>query len=266
MDGIVLQRCEFLVLLDALQAPTVIGVPREGLIPREPEQFRAQVADGIDHLKRRNLLKVSDNIQVLDGDLLAMAAAVAYPQLAFITTHDTAAGQALFLHYQTDGILVEHTFPEEKVHRLAVLADRAVLLARLRAILALPEQGAALDGSVTLPAQAFSEMKTKAEDGKAAAALKVLTQAKMAEAPARLLVESLQAPVAGNSIVVLQCHRGQVLGSRNAAVVQGRNAAWLVTTPDGEPANLRVATTTAGAVMDQVRQWAEELVPAAPTA
>jgi len=266
MDGIVLQRSEFLVLLDALQAPTIIGVPRDGLIPREPEQFRAQVRDGIDHLKKRNLLKVNDNIQVLDGDLLAMAATVAYPQLAFITTHDTAAGQQLFLHYQTDGILVEQTFPEEKVHRLAVLADRAVLLARLRAILALPEQGSALEGSVTLPVQAFSEMKAKAEAGQTDAAVKVLTQAKMADAPARLLVDSLQAPIAGNSVVLLRCRRGQVSSSRNAAVVQGRNAAWLITTPDGEPANIRLATTTAGAVIDQVRQWAEELVPAAAKA
>jgi hypothetical protein len=266
MDGIVLKRSEFLVLLDALQAPAIIGVPRDSLLLQEPDQFRAGVREGIDNLKKRNLLQVNDNIQVLNADLLAMGVAVAYPQLVFITTRDTSDGQQLFLHYQTDGILVEQTFPEEKTHRLAVLAYRTVLLARLRAIMALPEQGGALEVSVVLPAAAFADMKAKAEEGQTEAALKVLTKAGLAEAPARVLAESLQAPVAGATAVLLQCKRGQVTASRNAAVVQGRAATWLITSVEREPASLRVRTTTAAVVVDQLRQWAEELAPAAPKA
>jgi hypothetical protein len=81
-----------------------------------------------------------------------------------------------------------------------------------------------------------------------------------------VLVESLQAPVAGDTVVLLKCQRSQVIDSRNAAVVQGRAATWLITSAEREPAMLRIRTTIASTVVDLLRQWAEELAPAAPKA
>ena len=267
MDGIVLKRAEFLVLLDAIQASSIIGLPRETLFPREAGQFQALVLEGINQLKERGLLRLKGDIHVLNASLLALVTAVAFPQLAVITTRDRPdAGQQLFLHYQTDGVVVEQTFPEEQAHRLAVLANRGALIERLLAILALPEPGGALEVAVTLPQAILTDVRAKAVDGQTGPAEKLLKKAGMAEQAAQALVESLQAPVAGDAVILLKCHQGQVIGSRNAALVQGPATAWLITSAEPEASSFRVQTATAAVVTGLLRQWADELSPATPRA
>ena len=267
MDGILLQRSEFLVLLDAVKAPGVIGLPRE-TFPRETGEFRALVLDGIRQLRQRGLLDVRENINVLNADLLALATAVAYPQLAIITTRAVpGAGQQLFLHYAAAGMVVEQTFPEERVHRLVALANRRVLIERLLAILAVPAAPPAEAGqpeiSVTLPQALLVDVKAKAEAGQREVALKALEAAGLAASAAQALVESFQEPVVGSAVVVAQCRQGQVTDSRNAALVQGHLATWLITPTEPEAATFKVQTATVAALAKVLLHWTETLAPTA---
>src|SRR5512139_1207675 len=85
MNGILLKRSEFLTLLNATRAQAVVGFKSEELFPEEAK-LRALVLEGIESLKQRGLLRVENDLHVIDTDLLALMMVVSYPQLAAITT------------------------------------------------------------------------------------------------------------------------------------------------------------------------------------
>src|SRR5512139_2769530 len=121
MNGILLKRSEFLTLLNATRAQAVVGFKSEELFPEEAK-LRALVLEGIESLKQRGLLRVENDLHVIDTDLLALMMVVSYPQLAAITTRDNpGTGQQLFLHYQASNVAVEQTLPDAATHRLVVL-------------------------------------------------------------------------------------------------------------------------------------------------
>jgi hypothetical protein len=264
MDGILLQRSEFMVLLDAVQASGVVGLPRE-TFPREADQFRTLVLDGINRLQMRGLLRKQANVNVLNTDLLAMAAAVAHPQLAVLTTRDLpGTGQQLYLHYETSGLVVEQTFPEDQAHRLVALSNRGMLIERLNAIVALPTKNGGAAVAVTVPQAALAEAKARAEENQGEAAIQRLTQAGLAAAAAKALVESFQSPQASSALVLMKCDEGRVTSSRNAALVQGPATAWLITPAEPESAGYLVQTATAATLAGLLRNWMLELAPPAP--
>jgi hypothetical protein len=202
---------------------------------------------------------------VLNTDLLAMAAAVAHPQLAVLTTRDLpGTGQQVYLHYETAGLVVEQTFPEEQAHRLVALSNRGMLIERLKAIVALPPKNGGATVAVTVPQAALAEAKARAEEGQGEAAIQALVKTGLGEAPAKALVESFQAPAASSAMVLMQCREGQVTGSRNAALVQGASSAWLITPAVPESAGYVVLTATADTLAALLRKWMLELAPPAP--
>jgi hypothetical protein len=264
MDGILLQRSEFMVLLDAVQASGVVGLPREAF-PRESDQFRALVLDGISRLQMRGLLRKQANVNVLNTDLLVMAATVAHPQLAVLTTRDLpGTGQQLYLHYETAGLVVEQTFPDEQAHRLVALSNRGMLIERLNAIVAAPTKNGRHGTTATVPQAALAEAKARAEENQAEAATQVLRKAGLDAAAAKSLVESFQAPVASSAMVLMQCREGQVTASRNVALVHGRTAWWLIRPAEPESAGYVVQTADAASLAALLRKWMLELAPPAP--
>ena len=264
MDGILLQRSEFMVLLDAVQASGVVGLPRE-TFPRESAQFRALVLDGIKRLQMRGLLRKQADVNVLNTDLLVMAATVAHPQLAVLTTRDIpGAGQQLYLHYETAGLVVEQTFPDEQAHRLVALSNRGMLIDRLTAIVEAPAQDGRPGAPATVPQAALAEAKARAEENQGQAAAQLLGKAGVDAAVAESLVESFQAPVASSAMVLMQCREGQVTASRNIALVQGPTASWLITPAEPESAGFVVVTASAVLLASLLRRWMVELAPPAP--
>ncbi len=265
MDGILLQRSEFMVLLDAVQASGVVGLPRE-TFPTQAEQFRALVLDGINRLQMRGLLRKQASVNVLNSDLLAMAAAVAHPQLAVLTTHEAAGAAApeVFMHYETAGLVVEQTFPAEQEHRLVALSNRGMLIDRLNAIFALPEKNGSADRATVVPHAALTEAKARAEGGQAEAAVKVLAEAAVDAETAKALVECFQAPVASTAVVLMQCRDGQVTASRNAALVEGPSTAWVIVPAEPESVGYVVATAHPALLARLLRKWMLELAPPAP--
>jgi hypothetical protein len=202
---------------------------------------------------------------VLNTDLLAMAATVAHPQLAVLTTRAVSgAGQQLYVHYETAGLVVEQTFPEEQAHRLVALSNRGMLIERLTAIAAPPAKNGQPGVVATVPQAALAEAKARAEEDRGEAAIAALTKAGMAAEAAKSLVESFQAPAASSAMVLMQCREGQVTASRNAALVQGPAATWLITPADPESAGYVVQTADAAKLAGLLRKWMLELAPPAP--
>jgi hypothetical protein len=260
MTGLILDRSEFLVLMDAVKAPAVVGLDTASLVPADKEQHKALVLAGLDKLQQRALMRVERDVHVLDPRLVAMATAVGHPEVASITRKDTPGlGSQLFLHSLKPPIIVEHTLPNEQQHRLALLDDMPTLIERLAAILPVPETRALADERATMTIDAFMTLKGQAEAGDRAAA-KTAAQASGLSGPgADSLVGALAAPEFGGNIALLKLNGDQVEDARNVAVVQAAGAAWLVkqTTPGAE--TFEVITTDGLALRRLLIQWIAEL-------
>lgn len=260
MSGLTLERSEFLVLMDAVKAPAVVGLDTQGLVPADKEQHKALVLDGLEKLKQRGLLRVEGAVHVLDPNLLALALVVGHPAVALITRKDTPGlGSQLFLHSVAAPLIVEHTLPNEHQHRLAALADRPTLIERLLAILPVPETRSRLHERGVMAQAAFLAVKQQAEGGDQAAAKAALEQGGLTPAGAESLAQAVAHPVFGGTIALLKIDDDEAADARNLALVQGQDAAWLIkqTTP-GAP-NFDVTTTDGLAVRKLLIQWLAEM-------
>ena len=105
MAEITLQRPELLVLLDALEVASVVGIDREDLIPDDLAAHRALVQQGHALLEKRGGLRVEpDGVIALTRDLADLARVVAFPDVASIMVRDMpGVGRQLFIHCQKAG-------------------------------------------------------------------------------------------------------------------------------------------------------------------
>lgn len=226
-DGIVLERAEFLVLLDAVGATAVIGIDPKELFPASPAEHRELLLKGHELLKQRGLLKQRDDgTLILDQDLFALALIVAYPQVALISVRDLPGrGRQLFIHYQVDNFVVEQTLPSVSQHRLATIPALPALFERLGEIF--PLHGETEDALFTMPAPAFLEVKDLAEQRQDAAAHALLLAHGCVAESANLLIEAIQQPEFSGTVALVRYVERQIVDARNPALLQGPQAAWL---------------------------------------
>lgn len=259
MGGITLSRPEFLVLMDAVQAPGVVGLDTLELVPQDLGQHKALVAQGIDLLKERGALQVQDGINVLDTSLLGMAMVIADPDLALITTRDTPeAGGQLFLHYMAHALVVEHTLPAEQEHRLA-LVGQAELIDRILEILPVRSEGGSSAFRAVLGQDEFIEAKNQAEAGEMEKALKALEKQGVDVDVAEPLLAALAAPEFGGTLAALRCRKAQVIDGRNLAVVQGETSAWLARQSEPGSSRLEIGICDEAKVRSLLSEWIGEL-------
>lgn len=260
MTGIILERSEFLVLMDAVKAPAVLGLDTASLVPADKEAHKALVLAGLEGLKQRGLMRVQGDVHVLDSRLLAMAMAVGHPDVAAVTQKDTPGqGSQLFLHYLNPPVLVEQTLPNERQHRLALVEHMPALIERLLAILPVAEARSLPDERGVLTMDAFLTLKGQAEAGDRDASVAGARGAGLSPAGAASLVEALISPQFGGNIALLKAGDDEVEDARNLALVQGPDAAWLIkqTTPGAE--TFELVTTDGLAVRKLLIQWFAEL-------
>jgi hypothetical protein len=260
MTGLILDRSEFLVLMDAVKAPAVIGLDTASLVPADQAEHQALVLAGLGQLKGRGLLRVEGEVQVLNPDLLAMAMAVGRPDLATITRKDLpGVGSQLFLHYIKPPAIVEQTLPAEGQHRLARLADMPTLIERLLAVLPVQLTGALAGEQAVLTMETFLNLKQQAEAGERAAAIAAAQAAGLGAEGAASLADALAEPQFGGTIALLQAGETEVTDARNLALVQGAEAAWLVKPTAPDAATFDVQTTDGLEVRKLLIAWFAEL-------
>lgn len=259
MGGISLARPEFLVLMDAVQAPGIVGLDAVELVPTDADDHKALVAQGIESLKERGALRVEDGINVLDTTLLGMAMVIANPDLAIVTTRDNpGTGQQVFLHYKAQALVVEQTLPSEQEHRLALVGE-AELIDRIMEILPVSIEDHGEPMQVSLDQDEFFKVKDLAEGGEGAKALKVLGKQGIQPDMGEALLASLADPEFGGTVAILRCKKGQVVDGRNVALVQGAGTAWLLSQTKPGSTDLDLATCDGNLVRSLLTDWIGDL-------
>jgi hypothetical protein len=260
MDGIILHRSEFLVLMDAVRATAVIGLDNEALFPANVEQKKAIIQEGIARLKERGWLRVENDTHALLPDLLAMAAVVANPEVVFLTVRETPEiGKQLFLHYQADRFVVEQTLPSEQEHRLASLPDVATTIQRIGHILPLAKGEGKGAFTFTMSQTQFFAAKEMVEQGKDEPAAYLFRQAGLPAEGINRLLDAMQEPQFSGTVALLKRQGDEIVDARNLAALQGPDSAWLMYQVQPGEEVLRVEMGEAADLEHLLAQWFQEL-------
>ncbi len=260
MSGILLDRPQFLALMDAAQANGVVGLDLGEIAPRDYEQHKALVEKGLKELATAGVLREVGDVNVLDADLLSMAVLIAHPEVAVVTTHEVPdQGQQLFLHYLAGDVIMEQTLPNENEFRWALVVNRPALAERILGILPVREAEPATAIKFTLGQDEFLAVKELVEAGDVATAKTGLNENGLTGAAADLVVDTLANPQFAGTVAVLRCQNDEIVDGRNLLVVQGKKVTLLLKqVVPGEPL-LEVTTCDAGDLRSLATNWIYEM-------
>jgi hypothetical protein len=259
MSGLTLERSEFLVLMDAVEAVNVIGVNAAEIAPTDPAQHQALLAQGLQLLQGRGALRVIDDVNVLDVDLLSMALLVAAPEIAVMTLRDNPGlGRQMFLHYLAGEVVMEQTLPTPEQHRWALVPGRAGLVERVLDILPVADELAAGQTLCRLTGPDLVAIKSLVEQGQTTEARKKLRDLSATGKLSEQFIAAIAAPDFGGQVAVLKCEQGETVDGRNLAVVQGGGAAFLIHPDTADPQLLEVVAANAGTLRSLVTNWLAE--------
>jgi hypothetical protein len=263
MDGIVLDRSEFLVLLDATQATAVVGLGQEDLFPKNTQEHRELLDQGVRKLQSRGLLEVrADNVRAIDELLLQVIAVVTRPQIAVITTRDTpGVGSQLFLHYQNGPYVVEQTLPEPGQHRLATIPTILALFDRLLDVFPVGDQDVSQSVAFSVPQDIFLQAKELTEQRQQSQAQAMLTQHGVQSEVSEAFLDDIAGPTFGGNIAMLRCEDQQITDGRNPAILYGSHGAWMIVPNASDPTVLDIGQTNATRLKEQFADWFKSLVP-----
>ncbi|KPL81727.1 hypothetical protein [Herpetosiphon geysericola] len=264
MDGLILERNEFLVLLEAARTNKIIGLDNDSLIPHDQASHLAALNQGVQGLVAKELATISaDETVMIEREILEFSQIMAFPDIAFITTRDMPeAGSQLFLHYVNQLGIVEQTLPTENQHRLAFLPDMLVLFDRLAFLLEV-QPSKAFEASVRISQDEFLAIKGLAEDRADAEAFKRLTAAGLDQQAAQSLIEAIQAPVFSASLAIVRCEDTEIVDAINPAILQGPNSAWAIQLDETNPDVFEVQAIDQAWLREHIQRWFEQLATAA---
>lgn len=262
MTTFTLTQSELLVLADALRAEAVIGIDLPALRPTGRDELRAILAEGHARLERRGLLHRDGAMLALDSTLLVIGAAAAFPQFAAITTRKPAGRtREVFVHYLTDGLLVEHSFPDPGTHRLALLPPQKTFIGRVEELLPIPAAAKA-GPSFLVTSGAFGLCIALAQRGRDEDARTILDPEGAQPEAAGELLAALARPALGGTVALLRCRGDQVDDGRNPALIVGDASSWLVSQVlPGSPL-FAVERVSADLFGQRLYAWYVELAPA----
>lgn len=218
-------HAEFLTMLDAVKTTGIVGADAGKLFPQEREERERVLRQGKSLLEQRGLLTAGGQFNL---DLLRTARIIAYPQIAIVIIREVIAlGPQLFLLYQSQEGAIEHTYPKEGVHRLALIPDLPALLARATQILSLPDQDP-IKASVEIERKAFGRLYALAQHFQRGIVLEMLQRAGMPSTAAEAFTTALEKPVFRGHAVSLRCGDQTISEVRDIVVVQDQKTAWYV--------------------------------------
>lgn len=244
MDGIVLSRAEFLELMAAANADTLIGIDDEQVLPNSKEEHQRLVLEGIEQLKERSLIHMEDDIHVINEELLLIGRIVAVPDLFFqITKHTPGLGRQDFLYYQYDRFIVEHTMPEPDRFRFATIPNTLALLNRVEFLLPLSEDPPEVAYDQRLEQEVFIGVQWLVERGDLDDATYILTDNDLSPEAAELLVGALNSPEFSGIVGMMRCQEGAITDGREMRVIIGEGSSWLMQLdpPGGDILRLQMA-------------------------
>ena len=221
MQEIFFTHAEFLTILNAVRASVMVGA--ENVFPQNKEERETVLRQGTALLEQRGLLSTGGQFH---AELLRAARIIAYPQVAMIIIrHVLALGPQLFLLYQSQEGIIEHTCPKEGVHRLALIPDVSTLLIRATQILSLPDQDP-IKASIEIEQEEFFKLNELTQHAQHDPALGMLQSIGMPSTAAEALVGAMEKPTFSGHAVLLKCAEQTIVDARDIVVVQDQKTAW----------------------------------------
>ncbi len=260
MNEILLEHAELLTLLDAIHAQAMVSISPAHLFPTDSDERSALIKSGATSLTQRGLLQVgSDGKPLINDRLLAIATTVAFPKIAIlVVSNDQQTGFKLCWFYQTGDFIVEHTFSEEKLHRITVLSGVNALINRMEDVLAI-ENIPPYDARIEMDQNAFFKVKNLAKRHELESAREILHSCGFTPNNMTALLNVLERPQAAGNIVFLRCASETVVDGRNMALLQDKQSTWSARQKVPGAETLIVETTDIPAIKKQMLAYFNEL-------
>jgi hypothetical protein len=261
MQELILDHPEFLALLEGVQAHQVIGIKKEDLFPADEHESRELLAQGRAALRQRGALAAYQETgeSTFTPAFERLARTIAYPKLASIIVREVLGlGPQLFLHYLAEDMFVEHTYPREKIHRLAVLPDMPSLLERERIILSL-EDAPIHEAAVEISESALQTLQTLVNTRQYEQARILLAEQGMPQEDVEALCQTLTHMAFKGSATLMSYNEKEITDVRGIVIWQGQGGAWSLVQRDPDTPLVSIQTTNASNVKYWLNRYFEAL-------
>jgi len=225
---LILSRAELVYVLNALQASRIVGVElREFTWPQQ--QFDALLQEAEQSLISRSLLTVDAQTQrrLLAPELVEMVSVLAFRSLAFALVRGVRdKGQQLFVFSLYQDTIVEHTQPQEGMHRLAVIGTPEDLFARVESLVPLQPVLRGGRPQFTMVQKQFERMRQSVQTNNTSEAMSILVAAGLAEGLVPSFIRALQKPLFTLSLACLECEGDTVVVASSVAAFADEQSSW----------------------------------------
>jgi hypothetical protein len=236
MSTLFLEPAELAYLLQTIRADSVVGVDNAELFPSDEAENEALLKLGRERLEFHGwLTPVAGSSKMnFDPSICYLIAIMADPDTAVVTLRQERRGTyQLIAHYLAGQVIVEQRRTSDGLYQLGFVSSLATAVSRIQAAVQLSETGANQAApQIFLNRQAFTRVKNLANDGQTETAVAELQKEGIETALAVSLVATIQLPTYQGMIIVMQRENGQIVAKRNMAVMQSRQASWLIRMDD----------------------------------
>lgn len=254
-----LSRDELLYILSLLNVTTIPGLEDDPAGAMTPEQQAIALRVAGRGLRARELAAVGDNGEtVLQNNLLAAVATCAFGQHAIFANH-WASGQDLptpiFAHIGENHSVI-HTRPADVLHYLSLRPVGEILPQILAAceFADTPASNTTNSIEAKLPSALLPQVRQLAETGAKADATNLVVANGNTAQDAQALVDLFAGPYGTSSLQLARLRNGQS-EHQDGLLLQGNQANWMITTANGDGANLDIRNVTRANVQEWLSTW-----------
>ena len=225
---LIMSRAELVYVLNALQTNRIVGIDLKefGLTK---QQFQDLLREGEQSLLDRSLLEVDDATQnrLLAPALVGMVGALAFRSIAVVLVRGSRGeGQQMFVFNLYQDTMIEHTQPQEGVHRLALIPTLADMYLRMEDLVPLHPVTMEDRPKFIIPQAEFEDIQRKVQEDEDVEAAGALATAGLDEELTPVLVQVLQNPMVALSLAFLKCEEDRVVDARSLAVFANEQSSW----------------------------------------
>jgi len=226
-DELVISRSELIYVLNALQAKHVVGVDIKEF-ELTPSGLESLLQKAEKNLIASNLVTIDPSTQTrqINPILIGMIGALAFRSAAFVLVRGVRdKGQQLFIFNVYQDIIVEHTQPQQSLHRLAVLEDLDAFFSRI-------DQLVPLHSVITKDRPQFVMSQTAFQDIQQNKGLQdyeiaqTLVKAGLSKDLTLPFIQAFQNPIITFSLAILSCEQDTAVDASSATIFADENSAW----------------------------------------
>jgi hypothetical protein len=225
---LIISRRELVYVLNALQVKNIVGVNLEELeLPSS--EFEALLREAEEELIASELLTIDpeSHNRELEPTLVGMIGALAFRHTAFVLVRGVhEKGQQLFIFNVYQDVIVEHTQPQEDLHRLFLIESMEDLFERLDQLIPLHTVIVENRPTFVMEMAEFEEMQQRIEELEDSVIRQMLVQADLEPGLTSPFIQALRNPLFTFSLAFLHCENSTATAASSAAIFADQNSAW----------------------------------------